>query len=403
MKALLSACLLAIASVQAGVVIEANGELSTGALDQWGDTVGGIGSGLVYDKASDLFYCIPDRGPGDGTLPFRPRYVKIKLTQKGDQLIPEVVESVIFRDKAGREMTGLIPTDLKADVPQMIDGRVCLDPEAIALASDGTIYVTDEYGPFLYQFQRDGILIRRITLPEAFRPRTAEGKLDFTPDAQLVSGRNINQGPEGMCLLPGEKTAVLAFQSGLMQDGGRTAPHTNILFVDLATGDAQAQYRYVFETKIPSTDTPLEAGKVSVNDIVALSPTRFLVLERDGTGRDGSEKPAPAAYKSVWIVDTSDATNLLKNDSKTVQPVKKTLLFNLPALVADNKSLSAKWEGIALVPPISDRAVTLIFTADNDFLSPVIHEDGENFPFPRVKDSVPSQFYKIRADLPENP
>lgn len=39
-------------------------------------------------------------------------------------------------------------------------------------------------------------------------------------------------------------------------------------------------------------------------------------------------------------------------------------------------------------------------TADNDFLAPVIQEDGKSYVFPRAEDAVPTQFYKIRVDLP---
>ncbi len=403
MKAIIGAWLLAAVSLQAEAVIEASGELPSNTLDQLGDTVGGIGSGLVYDPKTDLYFCIPDRGPGDGTLPFRPRFVKLRITQDGDKLKPKVVESVLFRDEAGREMTGLIPTDLVANVPRMADGRTCLDPEAIALAKDGTLYVTDEYGPFLYQFQPDGKLIRRITMPEAFHPREDQGKLNFTADAKLVSGRNINQGPEGMCLLPNQKRVALAFQSGLVQQGGRRSTATNILILDLASGKPVAQYAYPFATHIPGTKEPLDLERLSVNDIVALDDTHFLVLERDGSGRDGSKNFSRAKYKSVWAIDTTNATNLLKRKAEQPRAVEKTLLFNLPALVPNPKILSAKWEGLAIIPPTSDHEVTLMMAADNDFLNPVIHQDGKEFPFPRAKDAVPSQFFKIRAELPKKP
>lgn len=403
MKAIFAAWLLAAASLHAEAVIEASGELPASARDQHGDTVGGIGSGLVYDPKTDLYFTIADRGPGDGTLPYRPRYVKLRIKQDGEKLNVKVVESVLFRDEVGREMTGLIPTDLVASVPRMADGRTCLDPEAIALAKDGTLYVTDEYGPFLYQFRQDGRMIRRITLPAAFHPREDQNRLNFTPDAKLTSGRNINQGPEGMSLLPNQKRVVLAFQSGLVQHGGRHSPNTNLLILDLASGKPVAQYAYPFENHLPGTKKRLDLQRLSVNDIVALSDTRFLVLERDGSGRDGAKNPSPAKYKSVWAIDTSKATNLLKPSDAPPVPVAKSLLFNLPALVSNPATLSAKWEGIALIPPVKSGEVTIMMTADNDFLNPVIYEEGKQYPFPRAKDAVPSQFFKIRADLPEKP
>jgi len=98
------------------------------------------------------------------------------------------------------------------------------------------------------------------------------------------------------------------------------------------------------------------------------------------------------------------ATNLLPADGTTsLRSVGKHLLFKLPDLVPDPKSLGAKWEGLALLPSPNPSEAVLLMAADNDFLTPVIHHAGVRYPFPRVQDSVPLQFFKIHAALPENP
>lgn len=388
---LVSLGLACTAALGSEAVIEAAGSLPADWRDQSGDTIGGIGSGMVYDQDTDTYLCISDRGPGDGTLPYRPRYVMLKIAQNGDRLEPSLVRSVILMDENGQAMTGLIPDDPKAATPRMKDGRTCIDPEAIALAPDKTLYITDEYGPYLYQFHADGRMIRRLALPEQFAPKTSDGSLDFSAEARLASGRNINQGPEGMCLLPGGRTAALIFQSGTVQAGGKKSPGTKFILIDLATGNLVSEYDYPFSARIPGSDRPLKNGDLSVNDLAPLDDRRLLVLERDGSGRNGSKTFPPAAYKSVWMVEM------------TPQGLEKTFLFNLPALVKEPRDLSAKWEGLALLP--SDRAgeATLMMTADNDFLSPLVHEAGESYPFPRAEDAVPTQFFKIRVRLPEKP
>lgn len=394
-KLLLLSLLLSANGLLAETVLEATGELPADARDANGDTIGGIGSGLVYEPKEDLFYCISDRGPGDGTLPYRPRIVVLKIRQDGKTLHPEIVRSIILQDEKGRAMTGLIPDDRAAAYPAMKDGRTCIDPEAISFGPDGTFFVTDEYGPLLYQFDAKGIQLRRIDLPAEFQPRTAEGKLDYSDKAELTTGRTVNQGPEGMCLIPGQNTAALIFQSALTQDGGRQAGTSKLLLLDLATGKPSAAYQYLHSPDIAGPD----AKKLSVNDLVALDEHRFLVLERDGLGRDGSAKPQPALYKTVWLIDTRTATNLLTSPSSDpVVPLSKQLLFNL-ATLADPATLSAKWEGIAILPSSSDE-LTLMMSADNDFLSPIIYEDGKTYPFPRAEDAVPAQFFKIRTSLP---
>lgn len=379
-------------------VIEASGELSSDAVDAGGDTVGGIGSGIVYDRARDAYLMLSDRGPGDGTLPYRPRIAILKIAQEGATLRPRVVDTVVLKDGAGRAMTGLIPDESEAEIPMMKDGRTCIDPEALALAGDGRLFVTDEYGPFLYEFRSDGIMVRRIALPDEFSPREASGKRNFADSAALVSGRAINQGPEGMCLLPGEREAALIFQSAAVQHGGKAAGTTRLVILDLASGKPSAIYRY----ELSADQAGAKAEELSVNDLVAIDGSRFLVLERDGKGRDGAADHPLAGYKSVWLVNTKNATNLVgARPGADAVPVSKTLLFNLATLVKTPATLAAKWEGIALIPPSDESQLTLMMTADNDFLSPTIHEDGESRPFPRAEDAVPTQFFKIRVPLPK--
>lgn len=400
MRLLLLAAFLPLLDLSAAAVIEASGELPATTTDANGDTIGGIGSGIVYDAKNDVYLSLSDRGPGDGTLPYRPRIAVLKITQEGETLLPKLIETIIFKDAQGKAMTGLIPNDPNSDLPTMKDGRTCIDPEALALTKDGRLFVTDEYGPFLYEFKRDGTMIRRITLPAEFLPKEASGKVNYTDKANLVSGRAINQGPEGMCLLPDEQRAALIFQSASVQDGGKPSGLTKLLIIDLAAGTPSAVYRYPFssaEAGVPST-------QLSVNDLVALDDKRFLVLERDGQGRDGAKDHPMAKYKAVWVVDTSAATNLLENKEGTREiPVSKELLFNLVSIAKDPENLAAKWEGIVPIPPFSKDEVTLIMTADNDFLSPTVHEDGQSYSFPRAEDAVPTQIFKIRAPLPKNP
>lgn len=399
MRALFCALFLIAGVLQAQPVIVASGELASDTRDATGTTIGGIGSGMAYDEKNDVYFATTDRGAGDGTLPYTPRFVVLKIDQTGDKLVPKLLDSISLRDEQGREMTGLIPDDPEAQTPRMKDGRTCIDPEAIALAPDGTLYLTDEYGPCLYQFARDGKMIRRIALPGDFHPRTAGGKLDYTDKAELVSGRDINQGPEGMCLLPEENAAMLVFQRGLVQDGGRKGARMRILKIDLASGKPLAMYSY-----LPSPDVAgIKAAKISLNDLAHLGGTRFLVLERDGSGRDGAAKPEIAKYKSIWLIDTAAATDLLEAQAgKEPVPVKKELLFNLAKLVDDPRELAAKWETVLVLPPVKDNEVDLLMAADNDFLTPVIHENGNQHAFPRAEDAVPTQFFKIRCPLPEN-
>jgi Esterase-like activity of phytase len=414
---ILCAALLLTSPVHAAEVkLQAYGEIAASARDSLGDTIGGIGSAITYDERTKSVFLMPDRGAGDGTIAYTPRCYRFRITPRaGDaaRLDARLEETIIFRDANGRPFTGLLAD--KAHKPER-DGLRCLDPEAIAIAPDGTLYVSDEYAPALMHFDRSGRLLDEIALPEWYRPRDKKGSLDYSTSSRTISGRDENRGAEALGILPGGKRAVLVFQSALVQDGGKPAGTTRMLIVDLRSGKPIAEYAYPFGPSLTGFEN------LSVNDLAVVDAHTFLVLERDGFGRSGPFKNPKARYKAVWVVDTRGATNLLKlrdrpydqqpsspafkplTRSADVRFVKKTLLFNLPDLLPQLgmplSQLSAKWEGIALLPPKSKREFHLLMTADNDFLSPVLRFDGKTTRFPRAVDSVPTQFFEILAQRP---
>src|SRR5262249_2164609 len=65
------------------------------------------------------------------------------------------------------------------DLPQAANGRISLDPESLALLPDGSFFVGDEYGPYVYRFSATGRLISAIRPPEAFIPNR-KGKNNFS-------------------------------------------------------------------------------------------------------------------------------------------------------------------------------------------------------------------------------
>jgi hypothetical protein len=63
-------------------------------------------------------------------------------------------------------------------------------PEALKFS----IWVSDEYGPYIHHFTKDGHLIQTIQPPPALLPRTATGVLNFTASTDPATGRIGNQG-----------------------------------------------------------------------------------------------------------------------------------------------------------------------------------------------------------------
>jgi hypothetical protein len=74
-----------------------------------------------------------------------------------------------------------------------------LDPEGIRIGYNGHIYISDEYGPFVFEFNRHGRGLRRLALPSKF----FIAKPSSDPNAELLnntSGRQANRGMEGLAI-----------------------------------------------------------------------------------------------------------------------------------------------------------------------------------------------------------
>ena len=411
--------LLLGSSLRAEVTLQAYGEIPSSVRDSLGDTIGGIGSAVCYDAKTDSVFMMPDRGAGDGTIDYQPRCYRIRITRNPAnprRLDYRIEETILFRDKNGRPFTGRL-----ADTPSvpLHNSRRCLDSEAISVAPDGSLYVSDEYAPALLHFDRSGKLLREIPFPDWYLPRDSKGSLEYRARSKIVSGREENRGAEAMGILPGGKRAVLILQSALEEDGGKPAGTSRVLVLDLRSGKPVAEYAYAFAD---AAQFHLKFQNLSVNDLTVINDHQFLVIERDDLGRDGPIQVTPARYKAVWLVDTRGATNLLElrgrpydqsppnpafkpiSRASGVKFVRKTELFNLPNLTSQlgmlPDQLAAKWEGITLLPPRSPKAFHVLMTADNDFLNPILHFNGASIRFPRARAAVPTQIFEILATAP---
>jgi hypothetical protein len=407
----------------------ASGSIAADALDRLGETVGGIGSGLVYDAHEKVYLAVSDRGPGDGMIDYRPRFHRLRISQApGDptKLTIEILETVLLRSPEGKEMTGLRPDGAEGPLPRLRDGRICIDPEGIALAPDGTVYISDEYGPMLYQFKRDGTMVRSITPPPNYLPRNAKGTVDFSSE-DVVAGRATNRGFEGLAVSPDGKLATLILQSGLSQDGGRDAHLTRILVVDLTSEKAVAEYAYrMSDAEEISANLNLKKKKrvkqndLGISELTYLEEGRFVALERDNHGANGSENPKQAAYKCLFEIDVRQATNLLSLSGKPdgqapgsqefhplipteqMRPVEKRLLLNFapPRETEEALRFASKWEGIAFGPADERGRRKVVIASDNDYLNPILRLREKDVAFDRAKKAVPTTFLMYELELP---
>jgi hypothetical protein len=389
--------------------------------------LGGLGSGLAY-ASGNTFLGLPDRGPNavpydsavDDTVSYIPRFHTITMDLKPHPgaglpftLTPTLrattllfsLTPLVYGTGEGLGVDSGVPPQNNFFL-HFFSGRsdnfdptpvpnnsgnpryARLDTEGIRLSNDGySVFISDEYGPYVYQFDRySGLRLRAFKLPDnLFSPNLSPvGNNEINGN---ITGRTANKGMEGLAITPDGKTLVGIMQAALIQDnlqGGAAKKLLRIVTIDIRSGTTH-EYAYSLTT-----------GS-GVSEIVALNQHEFLVDERDGHGRgDGS----PAVIKQIFKIDLAGAVDITDLDGLTAatHAVPKTLFLDIVALLTnpltynmDPKLIPAKLEGIAFGPDVwngRSRLHTFWVANDNDFLKDVDDGTGNGTTYPN-----PNQFF----------
>lgn len=268
-------------------------------------TIGGVPvKGGAYGSAltpvpgeRGAFYGLTDRGPnvdapGGGKIEPLPAFTPAigKFRFRGGKAVLE--KTIPLRAADGTPYNGQVSP--QADTGEQIvdlNGNALpkspygYDPEGLVAQRDGTFWVSDEYGPFITRFGRDGRALERLS------------PFDGSLPAELKY-RVPNKGMEGLALTPDGRTLVGVMQSALQQPDltkkPGNVPTLRIVTVDLAT---RATHEYLYLLDDPGTTG------TAVSEITALSSTRFLVDERDGDLE-------PGAFKKLFEIDLAGATDV---------------------------------------------------------------------------------------------
>jgi hypothetical protein len=417
------------------------GRMPSDLKDKFGETFGSF-SAFTFQPGSwqrnangsysGTLFTQPDRGYNAvGTTNYVPRFNKITVaftpapagSTAQNQVGLTLADTIKFTESDGTPMTSLDPTSAGTGtraglpaMPQAFNGRLALDAEGIVVNADGSIWVSDEYGPYIFRFTADGRLISAIRPPEAITPKRngADSFASNNPGpgqaapvpANPTTGRQNNQGLEGLSVSPDGRTLFALLQSAARQDGGTggTGPrrHTRLLAYDLTVaGNPTLKGEYV----VPLPTYSLGAATLvpAQSEMLAINNTQFLVLARDGNGR-GVDNPT-SLYRSILVYDISSATNIAGTayDTTTtpiapggvlaagIIPATSAVLvdmnnaaqlakFGLNNGPVDNaNTLSEKWEALALVPAFDPSAPNdwfLFVGNDNDFITTNGFQDG---------------------------
>ncbi|KAL9624748.1 MAG: hypothetical protein Q9160_001102 [Pyrenula sp. 1 TL-2023] len=378
--------------------------------------------------------------PRVGTLNFNPRVHKfqISLTPKpnattsspsGPNIQLEYLDSILFSAPDGTPVTGL-DGDISGhisylgfpDLPVATytgdgfgrDGpggqRIPVDSEGIVLNADGSFWISDEYGPYIYKFAADGKMLEAIRPPDAIVP-IRNGTESFSADspprydpsrtvtpADPSTGRDNNHGFEGLTADPSGRTLYALLQAATVQEGGlkgATERNARLLTYDISTSPATYTAEHVIP--LPQYYDGKKNTTAAQSEIHYISPTQFLVLARDSDAGRGQDE-TQSLYRHADVFDISSATNIrgpqydsFNGSIASTAGVLKSgitpatlcpfLDFNDNAQLnrfgvhnggaQDAGLLNEKWESLGLVPVNdgSDGEYFLFSFSDNDFIT----------------------------------
>ncbi len=264
-------------------------------------------------------------------------------------------------------------------------GRNMVDPESLRLdgrrnliywGNEGQRTSASMQNPTVRRMHPDGRPAGEFPVPGYYNPSGSASGL-----AAGDMGVYNNLAFESIAITPDGKTVWTMSENGLAQDSFPTAvgrgSRARLLSFDLDTGKAGAEYVYDVG---PVPFAPARPGDFATNgvpDMLALSATEFIVIERAfavGAVTPGiaahTHQPTSNAIK-LYRIDTRGATDVSGWPSikgRDVVPVKRTMLLDLSSLKNDDGSVLAldNIEGITL-GPIVDGKRTLILVSDNNF------------------------------------
>ena len=398
-----------------------------------GNRLGGLGSGLAY-AGGNTFLALPDRGPNakpynanvDDTASYINRFQTFHLSlapsDPGSPL-PFTLTPMLTGTTLLSSLTPLVygsgtSVGLGSGTPALnsinrrfyFSGRsdnfdplsvstypknARFDSEGIRVSNDGgSVFISDEYGPYVYQFDRlNGIRIRVFNLPAKFTANN-QSPVGATEISGNIAGRVANKGMEGLAITPDGRTLVGIMQSPLIQDGGTDGPVTRIVMIDVRTG-ATHEYAYEFD----NIGTPQKPKYGTASEILAVNDHAFLVDERDGKGLgDDSVAVVKRIYK-IDLTGAQEVSNIIGASNLLGKANPKTLFLDVVAALNGNginsSDIPAKLEGLAFGQDVVINGVTkhtLYVSNDNDYV-PVITDKGH----PNSIDN-PNKFFVFAFD-----
>jgi hypothetical protein len=294
-------------------------------------------SGIAYEPERGVYYVVADRL---GTTPAHVFTLTVPISNDA-MGVPLVTDVARLADKDGAWFTG-----------------INLDGEGIALNSASDVFVSSEGGtvagaqPAVYHFSLAGGYLGALTVPQRF----------------LIGTNNLSF--EGLTMSPSKRSLFIAMEGPLPADGqtGDFKSRIRIIRYDNRGVDgyvAAEQYYYLTE----AGRTP---GDLGVAEILALSDTELLVLERGFAVGEGNT----VRVYSASLKGASNVASVAALATTTVAPLQKALLFDLASCPESGAKLAPgatqpnalldNFEAMTLGPALSGGRRAFVMVSDDN-------------------------------------
>jgi hypothetical protein len=309
-----------------------------------GTTVGGL-SGIDFDPATGTWVAISD----DRSELQPARFYTLGADVSLQGIAVQVQGVSTLRGANGQPY------------PPRDKGGEVVDPESIRLLPQGRGVLWTSEGdprvdqpPAVTEARLDGSYVRSFEVPPLLRFPAKPG-----------TGPRDNATFEGLALTPDARTAWVAMEAPLEQDGplprvGAAGGPCRFTAFDVATGRALRQIAYIPDPIPRAPQLPGGHADNGISEVLMLDADRMLVLERSfamGTGMS----------LRIYAIDTREGSDVLRQDklvageyrAVTKQPVADFAQLGLLRL--DNT------EGMCWGPRLANGSRSLVVVSDDNF------------------------------------
>jgi hypothetical protein len=334
-----------------------------------GADFGGI-SGLFFDPDRKEIVAVSDNRASN-------RYFTLDVQLDGESITLTPVSMTHLEDMRleGAEALG---EDGRPNV------RRVFDPESIALAPDGNLFVSSEgsamreprIAPAIAEYRPGGELVRFLPVPDKFLPE-AEGP-QTKGVANNLAFESLTVSPDGSRLFTATEAALVQDDTPSDFDKGSRARILEI-GIEGETAGSVKEYVYVVEPMTAPYDFEPIAGENGLVELLALDNTELLALERNFVRGGTAVEPLRRNVIRLFRVSLKGATDVAEIFSLAGQelgagggivPARKELILDfddiVPALSPTHPELD-NFEGLSFGPTLADGSPSLIVVSDNNF------------------------------------